>query len=154
MVSVIRRFCIVLAVLMPVITLGQDSCEGVVIRQSTSPGARPGDELEYRISVHHSGSCPIGNLEVTDYLPQDAEWLGADPVPDEIPSGRREGNEPWPVSRVKWVGRSLGPNETIQIRLRARVPEMKTGWMRNTVCVSGANLPRRCGDIETFVRRD
>jgi len=154
MVSVNRSVFILLAIVMPATGLAQESCEGVVIRQTTSPRARPGDELLYRISIHQSGSCRIGDLEVLDYLPQDAEWLDAIPVPDEVPSGRREGNDPWPISRVRWVGRSLAPNETLEIVLRARVPEMKTGWMRNTVCVRGANLPRRCADIETFVRRD
>jgi hypothetical protein len=149
-----RSFCFILAVLLPTVSHGQNSCEGVVIRQATSPGVRPGEDLEYRISIHHSGSCLIDDLEVVDYLPQDAEWLGAIPVPDEAPSGRRDGSDPWPVSRVKWVGRSLVPNDNLEIRLRTRVPEMKTGWMRNTVCVHGMNLPRRCADIESFVRRD
>ena len=154
MVSMIRYALVGLFLMAPLAAIGRDSCEGVVIRQSTSPRARPGDELIFRVSVHHSGTCPIMDLEMVDYLPQDAEWISADPVPDEWPGRDREHSDPWPVNRLLWAGRSLAPNESIEISIIARVPEMKAGWMRNTFCVRATNLSRRCGDIETFVRRD
>jgi hypothetical protein len=154
MVSLMRSVVLSLILLAPAAAFSQDSCEGVVIRQSTSPRARPGDEQIYRIAVHHSGSCLITGLEMIDYLPQDAEWVGADPTPDEWPGKARDRSDPWPVNRLRWEGRILAPNESIEISIIARVPEMKTGWMRNTFCVRASNLSRRCADIETFVRRD
>ncbi len=154
MVSVIRSMVLALAFMAPVAAFSQESCEGVVIRQSTTPRARPGDEQVYRISVHQSGSCRISEMEMIDYLPQDSEWLSSDPAPNEWPGQERGRSDPWPVNRLCWVGHSLDPNGSIEISITARVPEMKTGWMRNTFCVRASNLSRRCTDIETFVRRD
>lgn len=154
MVSLKSIGILALSVVISAPSLADDLCEGVVIRQQTVARAKPGDAVEYRISIHHSGDCVIRGMEITNYLPQDAEWLGADPQPDETQGGGFGSRDPWPVNRLKWKDRSLRPEESLELKVRIRVPEMKTGWMRNAVCVSGPGLLRRCGDVETFVRRD
>jgi hypothetical protein len=155
MVSVARVIMVFTIVLYSTLSsFAQERCDGVVIRQQTAPRARPGQEILFQISIHHSGHCQISDMEIIDYLPQDAEWLSSDPEPDEAPTDGRESDSPLPVSRLKWKNRGLSPGSTWETRVRIRVPEMKTGWMRNTLCLTASNMNRKCSDIETFVRRD
>jgi hypothetical protein len=118
--------------------------------------ARPGDQLEYRIEVSQHGNCSLQELDVVDYLPQESEWMAAIPDPLKTPDapGDTESEAPMPVAQLRWRMSSLPEGQRLEFRVVIRVPERKPGWIRNTVCVSGVGMPRKCDVIETFVRRD
>ncbi|NDD91173.1 DUF11 domain-containing protein [bacterium] len=153
--SVILYFGILIGTASVVIAAaGDEKCDGIVIRQSAQPQAKPGQVIQYNVEVHHSGACELSGLELSDYLPQQTELLWAMPKPDLTQTSREENPEPWPVNRLMWKNRKLDPGGSISLMLSVRAPEVRTGWLRNTVCISAVNMIRKCSDIETFVRSD
>jgi hypothetical protein len=151
-VSITRALLAIVILLGGMKSRAAEPCEGVGLRQSTAPSALPGEALDYRIEIHNSGLCSLRSLEVTDYLPQEAEWIEGLPLPDRVVLPGGESADPLPVNRASWVISALDPGASLSLVIRVRVPEMKKGWMRNTVCISGGQLSRKCSTIETFVR--
>jgi len=129
-------------------------CEGVVLRQESTLSVKPGELLEYRISVRHFGGCSLSGIELVDYLPQAARLVAASPQPDEALPAEPGSDGTARVSRLSWRRPGIKPDEALDLAVQVRAPEAGEGWMRNVVCLSGPELLRRCTDIETFVRSD
>ena len=133
---------------------GSELCDGVVIRQEASPVAAPGERIDYRIWLYHSGDCQVGELEVSDYLPQGSQLILSNPEPHEFPDSHSEDSQPWPVNRLKWKDVVISSGQKWGVQLQVRLSEIRTGWIRNVVCISGESMIRRCSEVETLIRRD
>ena len=110
------------------VTVGSALPDLWVQKKSKDAGALPGDSVNYEITYGNQGGVPITGVQITDTLPVELAFAGADPAPDAISPVLR-----WDVGSLTG---SSGPF-TILITATLSAEIEPFAMITNTVSISG-----------------